>query len=492
MSKIHSAAYEGDMAFILSELEKGTSVNTKNSAGKTLLHEAVTGGHEELIKMLLEKKASINEKENLGNTPLHNAVGNKKVIELLLGHKKIDLNVKNDKGETPLNNLCRSKLACINITFGEIDVISLLLEAKADIDTKDKSNETPLYKIIENFSNMLDNKPPSRNLTPEEQKKYEEYYEKIILLFIENGASLILKDKFPMSPLFKARENKKIKGLFREFLAEKAEIIDVSTKDHLGNSPLHNVEFIEEAEILIDRGADVNVKNSKKYFTPLHELCRKSIDSKGYYIEIIDFLLDMEAEINARDHIGNTPLHLSYQANSDLIDIFIDRGADINSKNQQGETVIKVFKEKSPNWIEFIYMLLVKGIEFDVNEKFRNKNTLLHEVILKQSKYIKCATDEYIELLIKKGADVNIQGKFEQTPMHDAVSAGLIDVVKILMQHGADITIKSKRGETPMDISKRLISDKSAGWGIQREILELFRKKKDEEIPWWKKIFKKN
>ena len=57
---------------------------------------------------------------------------------------------------------------------------------------------------------------------------------------------------------------------------------------------------------------------------------------------------------------------------------------------------------------------------------------------------------EIVELLIAKGADVNVKDKFGGTPLHDAAHRGRKEIAELLIDNGADLNVESY-GETPLD-----------------------------------------
>ena len=56
---------------------------------------------------------------------------------IINGFKPADVNTKDEKGYTPLHYACRD---------GHLDLVRLLLEARADVEARNKDNETPLHQ----------------------------------------------------------------------------------------------------------------------------------------------------------------------------------------------------------------------------------------------------------------------------------------------------------------------------------------------------------
>jgi hypothetical protein len=62
---------------------------------------------------------------------------------------------------------------------------------------------------------------------------------------------------------------------------------------------------------------------------------------------------------------------------------------------------------------------------------------------------------DVVELLLAKGADVNVVDQNNQTPLHDTAGHGHIDVVKLLLDKGADVNPKMHGGLTPLEMATR-------------------------------------
>ena len=114
---------------------------------------------------------------------------------------------------------------------------------------------------------------------------------------IKDGAHINAKGRTGVTPLNIAvySGNRKVV----KFLLDNG--ADVNFADKEGHAPLHNVMLKEDAELLIKNGADMRAKTNKDQ-TPLHTaaILRR--------LEIIEFLISGEVEVNAIDKRGQTPL----------------------------------------------------------------------------------------------------------------------------------------------------------------------------------------
>ncbi|KAI4378192.1 hypothetical protein MLD38_015709 [Melastoma candidum] len=108
MDEIHAFAREGEMENLLKCIESGTSVNIKDSEGRTPLHWAVDRGHQKAVELLISQNSDLNAKDDEGQTPLHYAVmcERESIAEILVKHHA-DLNIKDNEGSSPAD-LCES------------------------------------------------------------------------------------------------------------------------------------------------------------------------------------------------------------------------------------------------------------------------------------------------------------------------------------------------------------------------------------------------
>lgn len=157
---------------------------------------------------------------------------------------------------------------------------------------------------------------------------------------------------------------------------------------------------LQHVKRLLERGVNINIMWEDK--TPLHYA------TLGGHIDIVTYLVEMGADINARDKDARTPLHFaSLHGHLNVVQYLTERGADINAKDCLGRTPL--------HWAA-------------------------REGHLK-----------IVQYLVKMGADVNARDVLGGTPLHEAATYGRLEVVRFLLEAGAEPNIQDKVGKTPAD-----------------------------------------
>lgn len=96
--------------------------------------------------------------------------------------------------------------------------------------------------------------------------------------------------------------------------------------------------------------------------------------------------------------------------------------------------------------IDQVNLLISKGA--DVNLRNRMNWTPLHTAIQNRRQAL-------IELLIAKGADINAKDNRGQTPLHVAVNTSQKDAVELLIAKGADVNVMGSRGDNALSLAKK-------------------------------------
>jgi hypothetical protein len=122
----------------------------------------------------------------------------------------------------------------------------------------------------------------------------------------------------------------------------------------VGNTPLHSAACygdVEIVQILLNLEADVNIRNNDSE-TPLDYVSVAPSDSGDVpdysqsLANVARLLLDRGADINTRDIFGWTPLHsAAYMRRIDVIRVLLERGANTGPEDKQGRTPFSLAKK---------------------------------------------------------------------------------------------------------------------------------------------------
>jgi ankyrin repeat protein len=126
-----------------------------------------------------------------------------------------------------------------------------------------------------------------------------------------------------------------------ELLIEKgADVNAAMTKSNV--TPLHAAAqygHTSIAELLIAKGAHVNAKTITDS-TPLHEA------AEGGHTGVAELLIGKGAEVDATDFVSQTPLHLAAsKGRKQAAALLIAKGASVTAKDHIGKTPIDVAKD---------------------------------------------------------------------------------------------------------------------------------------------------
>ena len=103
----------------------------------------------------------------------------------------------------------------------------------------------------------------------------------------------------------------------------------------LDDATVHRMLIHEVAEVLLANKADINARNDVGN-TPLH------IAEISANKEMAALLISKGADVNARNTGGDTPLHIAAAVgHADMVESLLAKGANANAKNTAGETPLR-------------------------------------------------------------------------------------------------------------------------------------------------------
>ena len=418
-TQLRLAARNGDTRKICEMLRRGAEVNDNLDGNEfTALQEAVSEGHKAAAEMLLANDAHVNaRKGGTGPAPLDLAAQNE--------NAEIAQILRDAHGQCFVETgpLCGEYLPAATL---DPSTVAVTVTTTATVAIKDLTC-------------------PTEPLSAEGSTGY--------------GWSRVMYRSVKYS---RAKDYERVCRALRQGADPNGYV------DGDGDTPLHRVFEREEnpsrfpnwrkvkfamAKLLIERGADVNALNnpvhpSERGISPLymamHQYCRAHL---GFCEKVVKLLVDNGADVNLKSGLASvTPLHI------------LAEWGDVNAADEKSQA----------SYNRMAAMLIRAGA--DVNAKKSNGFTLLHD-IFSQRPFPDTINMDLVKMLIDNGADVNAKSRIGWTPLHSAIRSlvylsaepAIFEGMKFLVANGADVNLESNDGETPaqfgrdLDISHRVI-----------------------------------
>jgi ankyrin repeat protein len=187
----------------------------------------------------------------------------------------------------------------------------------------------------------------------------------------------------------------------REFLSkngidskEGGESLALQAAIRSGNAPI--------VKLLLDSGAPVNPRETTLW-TPL------TVAATTRHVEILEFLLQAGAKVDAPDHNGMTALVGTGFFYPNVARVLLEAGANVNATDGKGETAL----------------MKASGYGF------------------KQS----------VKILIEHHADLNLRDSKGRTALMHASAGRFSDAIPLLLENGADPNLRNNEGKTALDLA---------------------------------------
>ena len=400
-------------------LEHGASARVRNKNGQTPLHIA---SHHELfsiVALLLKSGADVDAQDNAARTPLHWALQSlsgdgSKTAQLLLEHGA-SVNMRNKNGQMPLHLASDRAFPTI---------VGLLLKYSANVDAQDNDAMTPLHLVSESHSGDGS---------------------KTAQLLLEHGASVHVRDRNGQMPLHLAShcDIPTIVGVLLKYGA------DVDAQDNATMTPLHWVsnpfsgDGSKTAQLLLEHGASVHVRDRNGQM-PLH------LASHHKLFSTVALLLKFGADVHAQDNDVMTPLLLALQdpyntlgndsSITKITQLLLEHGAIIHVRNKNGRMPLHLASQHSLSGV--VKLLLEFGAEVDA---WDNGNiTPLHFAV---SSPLRAFRREQYD----SESDLSVRTIPDSSP----TLRNTVETIKLLLRHGANLQMQNDEGETPLQVALR-------------------------------------
>nr|XP_053649353.1 transient receptor potential channel pyrexia-like isoform X1 [Cherax quadricarinatus] len=159
--------------------------------------------------------------------------------------------------------------------------------------------------------------------------------------------------------------------------------------------------------------------------------------------DLVQTLLDEGANVEARDNMGFSALHLAAESGSEeVLQVLLKNGARVGGSwdwdcNEEFTPLMLAARRGCMGGVK---LLLAAGANVNAGLNTSGETALHHAV--------RAASTDCVQILISAGATINPTLLYSETPLHIAVSEGLSDIVDVLLDSGADV--KNSKGNSKM------------------------------------------
>jgi ankyrin repeat protein len=434
-------------------------VNTADKSERSVLYLACINNKIEVVEALLEKDADVDTPDKEGRTALigtlrasFDADDKSKIVDALL-EKDADVDVVDASGFSALQICLDSEdirtigtekivpragdslnsdhpetgLAPIHkaVAEGEVDFVSSLIGAGADVDKQDSKNGyTSFHHAILSKAN-------------------EDCREELVKELIGANASVDIADNKDLYPLIYAASKDQFE-LAEEFIIPAASD-SIDSANAKGGTALHIGSYKGKASFvaaMLKAGADANVQDSNGD-TPLLLALRGYGSSYDEGVEeLCQALSSGDANVDLGNNKGLVPIHvaLAKELTQVILETIIPNGDDsLSSAGAEGKTPL-IISVKGGN-SDLVTALLDKDV--DVDTKDESGNTALHYALMDKNAEVASA-------IIEKGPDLDEKSADNVAPIFLAIDGEMSEVFNQLVSAGADTAVRNQDNDTAL------------------------------------------
>ena len=159
---------------------------------------------------------------------------------------------------------------------------------------------------------------------------------------------------------------------------------------------------------------------------------------------MVELVLNDDVDVNIPALCNRTPLLWASPSSSSMfIKTLIDLGADVNVQRTDDKVTPLIL---AAGWQNYLTSCLLLEYGADINMRGKYDRTPLYDAV-------RTNHETLVKLLLERKADVCVQDTEGDSPLHFSVRGGFFEVSKLLIEAGCNINVRNKSHQTPLYIA---------------------------------------
>lgn len=444
---LHLACLHGAPQDMIDDmLAMGAKFNYQNKVGETPLHLAVRKDRADIVARLIKAGADLTFKNAKDDTPadIAGSLHHFACLQALVEHAPL---VENDAAhfgsalvdclaarEFQIAKSLLEKRPVINMNWGlgdknslhlailndaPVDLISLIIDKKCDLDLETAEEDTPLHLAV------------------------REDREEIVAVLVKAGADLTLRNKAQETPVHVAGELKRFDCL--KALIKHAVVVDNDDAD-FGGGLLEaiNAKQFKIAEFLMEKRSVIHMNWC---FTNTLNTCLHTAILRDAPLNLISSIVK-NVKLEAKNIDGDTPLHLAFKQNhTPVVELLIKAGASIAIRNRKNQTPLELASHDVH--VESLNALLTYTPAMSGDDK------LFGQALLDT---LQCGQFRAARGILAATRKINFKWSCPDTHMNalhiSVLQQAPLDIINALLRKGVSARKEDKHGKTPLNFAR--------------------------------------
>ncbi|RZF44246.1 hypothetical protein LSTR_LSTR003886 [Laodelphax striatellus] len=424
-----------------------------------ILRAAESGNLEDFNKLFSAEPARLGVRDSKGRAAAHQAAARNKVniLQFIANHGG-DLSIRDHVGNTPLH---------IAVEYEALDVIEYLLQAGVDTSILNNKQQAPIHiatelnrvsvlQLMAKYKDRIDMRQGGEHgRTALHLAAIYDHDQCAKILISELGACPRRPCNNGYYPIHEAAKNASSRTM-EVFLqwgesrgCSREEMI--SFYDAEGNVPLHSAVHsgdFKAVELCLKSGAKISTQQHD-LSTPVHLACAQGA------IDIVRLMFGLQPQekalcLQSCDVQKMTPLHCAAMFDrAEIVQFLIQEGADINAMDKERRSPLLLAASRG-GWRTVLALIRLKA---NIHLKDFNHRNILHLVVMNGGRL-----DEFATEVIKAQSTEDLQELLNEkdnmgcSPLHFASREGHTRVVQLLLNRGA-LLHRDHNGRNPLHLA---------------------------------------